>query len=318
VVETPPPPAVAPVVVETPPAPPVAPVVIVEPKPAPVVVLAPQPAPVIPEAKRTIVQEGGVQIIHHDPVNRFRINAQEVNVEHRDNLTVTVVLQSDGVRIVTEADEAGRMLRRIRRDAAGNDVVLIDNTHHARGAGLILDLPKPDVTIAPELYVRDAAGASAADISLTLAAPPVVSIERRYTLDEILYNEALRARMPRVDIDTIHFETGSSEIGPDQASHLAIVAEGVADAIKKNPDEVFLVEGYTDAVGSDASNLTLSDRRAEAVAVTLTSQFSVPAANLATQGYGKQFLKIPTDKAERANRRVAVRRITPLLNGGQN
>jgi outer membrane protein OmpA-like peptidoglycan-associated protein len=50
----------------------------------------------------------------------------------------------------------------------------------------------------------------------------------------------------------------------------------------------------------------------------LTSHFGVPAENLATQGYGKQFLKVPTDRPERINRRVAIRRITPLLNGGQN
>ena len=33
-----------------------------------------------------------------------------------------------------------------------------------------------------------------------------------------------------------------------------------------NPDEVFLVEGHTDAVGTEEDNLSLSDRRAEAVA----------------------------------------------------
>jgi outer membrane protein OmpA-like peptidoglycan-associated protein len=47
----------------------------------------------------------------------------------------------------------------------------------------------------------------------------------------------------------------------------------------------------------------------------LTQQFAVPAENLSTQGYGEQYLKIPTDGPERANRRVTVRRITPLLAG---
>jgi outer membrane protein OmpA-like peptidoglycan-associated protein len=281
--------------------------------------IAPPAHPVVvPEGNRTIIHEGGVQIIRHDPVNRFRINAKEVNVEHRDNVTITAVLQPDGSRVVTEVDETGRLVRRLRHDAAGSDVILIDNTRGPGDAGLVLNLQPPAVTIAPELYVRDAAGATAADIALTLTAPPVVSIERRYTLDEILYNEPLRARMPRIDIDTIHFETGSSDIAPDQASHLAFVAQGIQDAIKQNPSEMFLVEGYTDAVGSDVSNLSLSDRRAEAVAVMLTNQFGVPAENLATQGYGKQFLKVQTSGPERANRRVAVRRITPLLNGGQN
>jgi hypothetical protein len=34
-----------------------------------------------------------------------------------------------------------------------------------------------------------------------------------------------------------------------------------------------------------------------------------------TQGYGEQFLKIPTDGPEEQNRRVTARRITPLLEG---
>jgi hypothetical protein len=42
----------------------------------------------------------------------------------------------------------------------------------------------------------------------------------------------------------------------------------------------------------------------------------VPAENLTSQGYGEQYLKIPTDGPERRNRRVTIRRITPLLNGG--
>jgi outer membrane protein OmpA-like peptidoglycan-associated protein len=287
-------------------------VAIVEPKP----MVAPEAKPVVAaEGPRKIIHEGGLQIIRHDPANRFRINAKDVKVEQRDNITVTVVLQADGSSIVTEVDDTGRLLRRIRRDAAGTEVILLDNTQSTGNAGLILNLSPPTVTIAAELYVRDAAGASAADIAQTLAAPPVDHVDRRYTLDEILYNEPLRARMPRVDIDTIHFETGSADIAPDQAERLALVAQGMLDVVKANPGEMFLVEGYTDAVGSDASNLTLSDRRAEAVAIMLTSHFNVPAENLTTQGYGKQFLKIPTPGPERANRRVAVRRITPLLNG---
>jgi outer membrane protein OmpA-like peptidoglycan-associated protein len=74
-----------------------------------------------------------------------------------------------------------------------------------------------------------------------------------------------------------------------------------------------MVEGHTDAVGNDVDNLSLSDRRAEAVAVALTEQFQVPAENLVTQGYGEQYLKVPSPGPERANRRVAMRRITPLI-----
>jgi outer membrane protein OmpA-like peptidoglycan-associated protein len=49
------------------------------------------------------------------------------------------------------------------------------------------------------------------------------------------------------------------------------------------------------------------------VATVLTETFEVPAQNLTTQGYGEQYLKIDTQEPERENRRVAIRRITPLL-----
>jgi OOP family OmpA-OmpF porin len=49
------------------------------------------------------------------------------------------------------------------------------------------------------------------------------------------------------------------------------------------------------------------------VATVLTEMFGVPAENLTTQGYGEQYLKIGTEAPERQNRRVTIRRITPLL-----
>ncbi|MCK7475185.1 MAG: OmpA family protein [Rhodopseudomonas palustris] len=96
-----------------------------------------------------------------------------------------------------------------------------------------------------------------------------------------------------------------------------MIADGLNRAIERNPREVFLIEGHTDAVGSDVDNLSLSDRRAEAAATLLTQQFGVPAENLTSQGYGEQYLKIQTDAAPSG--RIAASpsaAITPLLNGG--
>jgi outer membrane protein OmpA-like peptidoglycan-associated protein len=76
---------------------------------------------------------------------------------------------------------------------------------------------------------------------------------------------------------------------------------------------VFLIEGHTDAVGSESYNLALSDRRAESVALALTEAFRIPPENLIVQGYGESFLKVQTQAAEERNRRATVRRITPLL-----
>jgi outer membrane protein OmpA-like peptidoglycan-associated protein len=119
-------------------------------------------------------------------------------------------------------------------------------------------------------------------------------------------------RMPRIDLD-LNFDTGSWQLTPDQFDKLAGIARGLNRAIERNPREVFLIEGHTDAVGTDEDNLSLSDRRAESVAVALTQEFGVPPENLITQGYGEQELKVPTTGPSRENRRVAVRRITPLI-----
>jgi len=171
------------------------------------------------------------------------------------------------------------------------------------------------VRIPRERYIVEAGRATPEIIYETLMAPPVERIDRRYSLEQIRYSQPLRERMPRVDLDTINFESGSWDIAPDQINRLAVIATAMAQVVQRNPGEVFLVEGHTDAVGADVDNLSLSDRRAEAAALALTERVRIPAENLTTQGYGEQYLKVPTQEAERQNRRVTVRRITPLLTG---
>jgi outer membrane protein OmpA-like peptidoglycan-associated protein len=98
---------------------------------------------------------------------------------------------------------------------------------------------------------------------------------------------------------------------------LQAIAEAILQVLGQNAEEVFMIAGHTDAVGPPEDNLSLSDRRAEAVAQVLTGEFNIPPENLVTQGYGEQHLKVQTDGPSRENRRVVVQRISPLLNGGQ-
>jgi outer membrane protein OmpA-like peptidoglycan-associated protein len=271
----------------------------------------------IQEPGRIIIREDGRTIIRHSETDRFRWQAHDVRVERRGADTVTIFERTDGSRIYTETDESGRLLRRYRRAPDGREIIIIDNRYSGppRAAGYFVDLAPPVIRIPRERYIVDAQYARPDDIYYALWAAPVEHIERPYTLDEVRYSPRLRERMPRVDLDTVTFDTGSWEVTPDQVEHLAVVADGINRAIATNPSEVFLVEGHTDAVGSDVDNLSLSDRRAESVALVLSQQFGVPAENLTTQGYGEQYLKVPTPGPERANRRVTVRRITPLLTG---
>ena len=231
-------------------------------------------------------------------------------------------MRPSGDRIATTVDENGFLLRRSRILPDGREIIIIDNRPREAGfaagrgfGGFFVNLPPPVIRIPRERYIVESDRANPALLYETLIAAPVEVIDRRYTLDEIRYSAPVRDRMPRIDLNTVTFDSGSWELTPDQVEALAGIAEGLNRAIQHNPREVFLIEGYTDAVGADVDNLSLSDRRAESVAVALTQQFAVPAENLSTQGYGEQYLKIPTDGPERANRRVTVRRITPLLAG---
>jgi len=114
----------------------------------------------------------------------------------------------------------------------------------------------------------------------------------------------------------VTFEFGSAVLPDDQIAQVQSVGEAIRNVLAADPSQVFLVEGHTDAVGSDIANLALSDRRAETVAEILTYYFGIPAENMVTQGYGEQYLKVPTTAPERQNRRVAFRNITPLMRIG--
>jgi len=269
----------------------------------------------IHEGDRTIVKQDNRVFIRHDENQRFAIGARNVNTRQIGDRRETTIEQANGVRIITTTDRNGRILRRVRRDRNGRDTVLIDSLAAGFAAGLFLALAPPVVHIPRDRYIVESWHATPEQIYDTFEEPPVEEIDEPYTIDQVLYNAPLRDRMPRVDLD-INFDTGSWQLTPDQIDTLAAIADAIKRAIDRNPREIFLIEGFTDAVGSEEDNLSLSDRRAEAVAVALTEQFGVPPENLVTQGYGEQFLKVPTQGPERANRRVAIQRITPLIDRG--
>jgi outer membrane protein OmpA-like peptidoglycan-associated protein len=81
----------------------------------------------------------------------------------------------------------------------------------------------------------------------------------------------------------------------------------VADFLQKNPTRNILIEGYTDSVGSDEFNLTLSQKRADAVKEQLVAM-GIRSDRITTKGYGKQF-PVASNESEggrQLNRRVEV------------
>jgi outer membrane protein OmpA-like peptidoglycan-associated protein len=136
---------------------------------------------------------------------------------------------------------------------------------------------------------------------------------QRYNVEQIATEPTLRNSISRIEIDTIRFGTNEAFIRDEQVRNLDAIAAVIEKIVKKYPDEVFLIEGHTDAPGSAQYNERLSKLRAESIKGALTSYYVIPEKNLRTVGLGERFLKIPTAEAEPENRRVSIARITPLL-----
>ena len=100
------------------------------------------------------------------------------------------------------------------------------------------------------------------------------------------------------------FKTGSSVLNKSTAVGL----DKVADWIKSTPNAKIQIAGYTDSVGSDASNLKLSQARAKAVYTYLVSK-GCNAKMLSYKGYGKKDPVADNSTAEgrAANRRVELK-----------
>jgi outer membrane protein OmpA-like peptidoglycan-associated protein len=274
---------------------------------------------------RTIIKQDNRLVIRHDDGERFRaLGGANVRTEKRpDGMVETFYVRPDGVRVVSVVDGSGRLVRRYRRGVDGREFNIIDNRRFWGGVavvgvgalaiGVLLALPPPVITLPPERYIVAYDRASDDDLYEALSAGPIEPLERAYSLEEIRDNYALRQRLRKINLDTINFDFGSWLVAEVQYPKLEHIAHVMLRLLDRNPDEVFLVAAYTDAVGSDVDNLSLSDRRAEAVAEVLSATFGVPPENLVTQGYGAQFLLIDTPGPEVRNRRVEIQRITPLM-----
>lgn len=103
---------------------------------------------------------------------------------------------------------------------------------------------------------------------------------------------------------SISFEFGSDALTEDAKATL----NNLADAMNLSDiaDSKFAIEGHTDAVGSDAANLSLSQRRAESAIGYLSLQ-GVDESRLSAIGMGETKLIEQTEAPSVLNRRVEVR-----------
>lgn len=135
----------------------------------------------------------------------------------------------------------------------------------------------------------------------------------RVTVRELKRRPDLRRAAPSIDIQSINFAFGSAEIPRSEYRKVRQIARAMEQLLRRRGRAVFLIEGHTDAVGSEASNQILSERRAESLKWVLVQEFRIPARALETVGYGEQYLLVPTQNEEWRNRRVTLRRIDEFV-----
>ena len=107
------------------------------------------------------------------------------------------------------------------------------------------------------------------------------------------------------------FSSGKADLSAGAVRNL----DKLSGFLEKHPDRNLLIEGHTDSVGSDEFNLTLSQKRADAVKEALVGK-GISPQRILTKGYGKQFPVAgnDTESGRQLNRRVEVL----ILNEGVN
>jgi outer membrane protein OmpA-like peptidoglycan-associated protein len=100
----------------------------------------------------------------------------------------------------------------------------------------------------------------------------------------------------------ILFDVNSANIKPESNG----VLKEISDVLKKFPAYKVKIIGHTDSDGTDASNLTLSQKRAASVKVALSKDFGIDESRMVTDGKGESMpvADNKTREGKMQNRRV--------------
>ena len=124
-----------------------------------------------------------------------------------------------------------------------------------------------------------------------------ITVVERKKLTEIVEQHDL----PATDLEIL-FDYDSAEISSEavpQLVQLGLALRGLNGA-------TILLNGHTDAAGSDRYNQTLSEARARSVRTFLVKSFNIDPYQLIAIGFGEEQLKVPSYPEAVENRRVQI------------
>lgn len=107
------------------------------------------------------------------------------------------------------------------------------------------------------------------------------------------------------DFDNLNFETGSSKITDSSM----VQVKNIAAILKAYPKLKIKIGGYTDKTGNEATNLKLSQARADAVVTALKKAGASSTQLVGAEGYGPQYAKAAADapdEEKQKDRRISI------------
>jgi outer membrane protein OmpA-like peptidoglycan-associated protein len=197
--------------------------------------------------------------------------------------------QTELTRLRSEREEADRR----RAEAERQQLAAIDEAERKRREA------ENEVAQLKEQVAGEHARAEAATTELTRTKEQLRMTEMQQALSAIAKTRT-DTRGLIVTLPGIFFDSGKSALKPGAQSTLRRIAEQL-----KGGEFTIAVEGHTDSVGSDELNMTLSEKRANAVRDYLVEQ-GVPAGSISSSGKGES-TPIATNKTaagRQQNRRV--------------
>jgi OmpA-OmpF porin, OOP family len=196
-------------------------------------------------------------------------------------------LTADAPVALHEAEQSLRRAERAFKDGEGTEA-----SHLAYVAQRRVDIARAEARERQAEEATRAAHGSRSEVLLGAREAEISALRSRET-----------DRGTVVTIPDVLFEFNRADLKPGAMRELS----QLVDTLRASPDRPVVVEGHTDAVGSDAYNRDLSQQRAEAVAAFL-ERSGIPRSRLTTRGLGEGYplATNDTEAGRQENRRVEV------------
>ncbi|PID62400.1 MAG: hypothetical protein CR986_01835 [Ignavibacteriae bacterium] len=157
------------------------------------------------------------------------------------------------------------------------------------------------------LLKKELSGLSAEKSELAVEMDKLNKLKAKYAkIDKMFTNGEAQVLRKENDIIIrlvgLSFDVGKAIIQPENFGLLTKLKK----AIKEFPESTISIEGHTDSFGSDAKNLELSQKRADAVTQYLLANMDISSSKIKSTGYGetKPIANNETKEGRAKNRRI--------------